>query len=69
LQPARLDGVFCAKPQKQVEFHFDGEKLIIEKSDEVSLFSHRDLMRALKRAKRQRPEKVDLGAPRGKEPL
>jgi len=52
-----------------VEFHFDGEKLIIEKSDEVSPFNHRDLMRALKRAKRQRQEKVDFGAPRGKEIL
>jgi antitoxin component of MazEF toxin-antitoxin module len=54
---------------EQVEFHFDGEKLIIEKSDEVSPFSHRDLMRALKRAKRQRQEKVDFGAPRGREIL
>jgi antitoxin component of MazEF toxin-antitoxin module len=54
---------------EQVEFHFDGEKLIIEKSDEVSPFNHRDLVRALKRAQRQRAEKVDFGAPRGKEIL
>jgi hypothetical protein len=43
-----------------VEFHFDGEKLIIEKSDEVSPSSHRDLVSALKRAKRQRHEKGRL---------
>jgi antitoxin component of MazEF toxin-antitoxin module len=67
--PAAIAKQMALSVGEQVEFHFDGEKLIIEKSDEVSPFSHRDLMRALKRAKRRRQEKVDFGAPRGKEIL
>jgi antitoxin component of MazEF toxin-antitoxin module len=67
--PAAIAKQMALSVGEQVEFHFDGEKLIIEKSDEVSPFSHRDLMRALKRAKRQRQEKVDFGAPRGGEIL
>lgn len=39
---------------EHVEFHFDGAKLIIEKAEEVTPFTHRDLVTALKRAKRQR---------------
>ena len=67
--PAAIAKQMALSVGEQVEFHFDGEKLIIEKSDEVSPFSHRDLMRALKRAKRQRQERVDFGAPRGREIL
>jgi antitoxin component of MazEF toxin-antitoxin module len=54
---------------EHVEFHFDGAKLIIEKAEEVTPFTHRDLVAALKRAKRQRLGDVDFGAPRGKEIL
>ena len=67
--PAAVAKQMALSEGEQVEFHIDGEKLIIEKSDEVSPFSLRDLMSALKRAKRQRHEKVDFGAPRGKEIL
>jgi antitoxin component of MazEF toxin-antitoxin module len=49
-----------------VEFRFDGERLIIEKADAVPRFTHHDLVKALKKAKR---EIVDLGFPRGKEIL
>ena len=52
---------------EHVEFHFDGAKLIIEKAEEVTPFTHRDLVTALKRAKRQRLGDIDFGAPRGKE--
>ena len=49
-----------------VEFRIDGERLIIEKADAVPRFTHHDLVKALKKAKR---EIVDLGFPRGKEIL
>ena len=49
-----------------VEFRIDGERLIIEKADAVPRFTHHDLVKALKKAKR---ELVDLGFPRGKEIL
>jgi antitoxin component of MazEF toxin-antitoxin module len=67
--PASIAKQMDLNAGEQVKFYFDGDKLTIEKSDEVSPFNHRDLVRALKLAKRQRPEKVDLGAPRGKEIL
>ena len=50
----------------EVEFRIDGERLIIEKAGEVPPFSHRELVKALKKAKR---ELVDLGSSRGKEIL
>lgn len=50
----------------EVEFRIDGEQLIIEKADEVPRFTHRDLVKALRRVKRER---VELGSPRGKEML
>jgi antitoxin component of MazEF toxin-antitoxin module len=50
----------------EVEFRIDGERLIIEKAGEAPRFTHQDLVKALKKAKR---ELVDLGSPRGKEIL
>lgn len=50
----------------EVEFRIDGERLIIEKTDEVPRFTHHDLIKALKKVKR---DLVDLGPPRGKEIL
>lgn len=67
--PAAIAKQMALNVGAQVEFHFDGDRLIIEKSDEVPPFNHRDLVRALKRARRQRLEKIDFGAPRGKEIL
>ena len=67
--PAAIAKQMALSVGEQVQFHIDGQKLIIEKSDEVSPFSHRDLVRALKKAKRQRVEKADYGAPRGQEIL
>jgi antitoxin component of MazEF toxin-antitoxin module len=67
--PAAIAKQMALSEGEQVEFHFDGEKLIIEKSEEVSPFKHTDLVKALKRAKRQRLGDVDFGAPRGKEIL
>jgi antitoxin component of MazEF toxin-antitoxin module len=49
-----------------VKFRIDGERLIIEKADAAPRFTHHDLVKALKKAKR---ELVDLGFPRGKEIL
>jgi antitoxin component of MazEF toxin-antitoxin module len=49
-----------------VEFRIDGERLIIEKADAESRFTHDDLVKALKKVKR---ELADLGPPRGKEIL
>jgi antitoxin component of MazEF toxin-antitoxin module len=67
--PAAIAKQMALSEGEQVEFHIDGEKLIIEKSDEVSHFKHSDLVKALKRAKRRPVESLDYGAPRGKEIL
>jgi antitoxin component of MazEF toxin-antitoxin module len=67
--PAAIAKQMALSEGEQVEFHIDGQKLIIEKSDEVSPFRHSDLVKALKKARRHRLEKVDYGAPRGKEIL
>lgn len=50
----------------EVEFRIDGARLIVEKADEAPRFTHRDLVKALTKAKR---ELVDLGSPRGQEIL
>jgi antitoxin component of MazEF toxin-antitoxin module len=50
----------------EVEFRIEGARLIIEKADAVPRFTHRDLVKALKQAKR---ELVDLSPPRGQEIL
>jgi antitoxin component of MazEF toxin-antitoxin module len=67
--PAAIAKQMALSVGEQVEFHIDGQKLIIEKSDEVSPFKHSDLVKALKRAKRRPVERVEYGAPRGKEIL
>lgn len=67
--PAAIAKQMALSEGEQVEFHFDGAKLIIEKAKEVAPFTHRDLVKALKRAKRQRLQSVDFGARRGKEIL
>jgi len=50
----------------QVEFRIDGERLIVQKADTTPAFSRRDLVNALRKAKKQ---VIDFGAPRGKEIL
>jgi antitoxin component of MazEF toxin-antitoxin module len=67
--PAAIAKQMSLSEGEQVEFYIDGEKLIIEKSQEVAPFKPSDLVKALKRAKRQRLDDVDLGAPRGEEIL
>ena len=67
--PAAIARQMALNVGEQVEFHFYGEKLIIEKYVEASPFNHRDLVRALKQAKQQRLENIDFGAPRGNEIL
>jgi antitoxin component of MazEF toxin-antitoxin module len=67
--PAAIAKQMALSEGEQVEFHIDGAKLIIEKSDELAPFKHSDLVKALKRAKRQRLRSVDFGVPRGKEIL
>jgi antitoxin component of MazEF toxin-antitoxin module len=67
--PAAIAKQMALSEGEQVKFRLDGEKLVIEKSEEVSPFKRSDLVKALKRAKRQRVENVDFGAPRGKEIL
>ena len=49
-----------------VELRMDGGRLIIEKADAAPRFTHQDLVKALKKVKR---ELVDLGSPRGHELL
>jgi antitoxin component of MazEF toxin-antitoxin module len=50
----------------QVAFHIDGKRLVIEKADKVPKFTHPDLVRALRKTKK---ELIDFGVPRGKELL
>lgn len=50
----------------EVEFHIEGKQLIVEKADEMPSFTDRDLVKALRRA---RKELIDLGKPRGNEIL
>lgn len=50
----------------KVQFHIDGKRLVVEKAAEMPRFTHRDLVRGLRKAKKGL---VDLGSPRGKEVL
>jgi antitoxin component of MazEF toxin-antitoxin module len=50
----------------EVEFRVDGKRLIVEKATEVPNFTHWDLVKALRKARRGL---IDLGTPRGKEIL
>lgn len=50
----------------EVEFRVEGKQLIVEKADEMPSFTDRDLVRALRKAKR---DLIDLGRPRGDEIL
>jgi len=49
-----------------VEFRIDGKRLVIEKANEVPGFTHQELVKALRKAKKNL---IDLGNPRGKEML
>ena len=50
----------------EVEFRIDGKRLVIEKAGEMPRFTHQDLVKALRKAKKGL---IDLGGPRGKEIL
>src|SRR5260370_8367162 len=50
----------------EVEFQVDGKRLVIEKAVEVPRFPHRDLIKALRKA---RQGLVDFGTPRGQDSL
>lgn len=49
-----------------VEYRIEGKRLIVEKTDAIPEFSVHDLVRALRKTKR---ELIDLGLPRGQEIL
>lgn len=51
---------------EEVEFHIDGKQLVIEKAEKLPKFTHQDLLKSLRTAKKRL---VDLGAPRGEEVL
>jgi antitoxin component of MazEF toxin-antitoxin module len=50
----------------EVEFRIEGKQLIVERADRMPSFTHRDLVRALGKAKK---ELIDLGRRRGNELL
>jgi antitoxin component of MazEF toxin-antitoxin module len=50
----------------ELEFRIEGKQLIVEKADEMPSFTDRDLVRALRKAKK---ELIDFGRPRGNEIL
>ncbi len=51
---------------EEVEFHIDGRRLVIEKAEKLPKFTHQDLLKSLRKAKKGL---LDLGAPRGEEVL
>ncbi len=51
---------------EEVEFHIDGKRLVIEKAEKLPRFTHQDLLKSLRNAKKGL---IDLGAPRGEEIL
>ena len=50
----------------EVEFRVEGNRLVIEKADKMPRFAHRDLVKALRKAKKH---DLDFGPPRGREIL
>ena len=48
----------------EVEFRIERKRLIVEKADQMPSFTHADLIRALRKAKKG---SIDLGGPRGGE--
>ena len=64
--PSAIAKQMQIKEGAEVEFRIEGKQLIVEKADEMPSFTDRDLVQALKKAKRQL---VDLGRPRGNEIL
>ena len=50
----------------KVEFRIEGKQLIVEKAEEMPSFTDRDLVKALRKAKK---DLIDLGRPRGNEIL
>jgi antitoxin MazE len=50
----------------EVEFHVDGNRLVIQKAERIPRFTHRDLVKALSKAKKYR---LDSSPPRGEEIL
>lgn len=51
----------------EVEFRIEGKQLIVEKADAMPSFTDRDLVQALRKAKKR--QLIDLGKPRGNEIL
>ncbi len=51
---------------EEVELHIDGRRLVIEKAETMSGFTHKDLLKSLRKAN---SSLIDLGVPRGKEIL
>lgn len=64
--PAAIAKQMEIKEGVEVEFHIDGKRLIVEKAEQMPKFTHRELVRALRKAKRGL---TDLGRPRGREIL
>jgi antitoxin MazE len=50
----------------EVELHFDGRRLVIERADDVPEFTYDDLVKALRKTQKGL---IELGRPRGKEAL
>jgi antitoxin component of MazEF toxin-antitoxin module len=50
----------------EVEFRIDGKRLVIEKANEIPKFTRQELVKELRKAKKNL---IDLGDPRGKELL
>jgi antitoxin MazE len=64
--PAAIARQMEIKEGAQVEFRVEGKRLVIERAIDLPNFSHRQLVKALRKTN---AELVDLGRPRGKEVL
>ena len=64
--PSAIAKQMQIKEGAEVEFRIEGKQLIVEKAHELPRFTDHDLLRALRKAKK---ELMDLGRPRGNEIL
>lgn len=64
--PAAIAKQMKIEEGAEVEFRIEGQQLVVEKADPMPLFTGGDLVRALRKTKR---ELIELGSPRGNERL
>ena len=64
--PSAIAKLMNLEEGAEVRVHIEGKRLVIEKAVETAQFTHRDLVKALRKTRR---DPIDFGPPRGKEIL